>query len=53
MEEADEFVFLLMDFVDGVTLRKEILAKNDIPFTRERVLEIMTEVCSALDHSHQ
>ncbi|HEX7556197.1 MAG TPA: DUF5050 domain-containing protein, partial [Leptolinea sp.] len=53
LEEANTRVFMLMDFVDGFTLRKAILSCNGIPFTAPEILEIVQPVCSALHYAHQ
>ena len=51
LEQTDDFSFILMDYIDGVTLRTEMdCAKS--AFTLERVLEIMKPVCSALHYAH-
>ncbi|MGC1374881.1 MAG: protein kinase [Anaerolineales bacterium] len=51
LEQTDDFSFILMDYVDGVTLREEIdRAKS--AFALERVLEVMKPVCSALHYAH-
>ena len=50
LEETDDRVFLLMDFVDGITLRKEI-KKNGI-FSARQVFNVMKPVCSALNYAH-
>jgi len=52
LELSDDLVFLLLDFVDGITLRKEI-SRAKGPFSLKRVLEIMQPVCSALHYAHQ
>lgn len=52
LEQDDEIAFILMDYIEGSTLRKEIFrAQSSIPL--ERVLEIMKPVCSALHYAHQ
>ena len=51
LEEADDSVFMLMDYVDGITLRREIFkAKQPLPI--ERIQQIMRPVCSALHYAH-
>jgi len=51
-EDKDEaLVFMLMDYIEGTTLRKEIY-KSKQPFTAGRVLEVMRPVCSALHYAH-
>jgi eukaryotic-like serine/threonine-protein kinase len=52
LEQDDDIAFILMDYVEGSTLRKEIFrAATSIPV--ERVLEVMKPVCSALHYAHQ
>ncbi|MGC1374882.1 MAG: serine/threonine-protein kinase [Anaerolineales bacterium] len=51
LEQTDDFSFILMDYVEGTTLRKEIYRAKSA-FTLERVLEIMKPVCSALHYAH-
>jgi serine/threonine protein kinase/Tol biopolymer transport system component len=52
LEKADNLAFILMDFIDGITLRREIhLFKNSLrPL---RILEVMQSVCAALYYAHQ
>ncbi len=52
MEKDGDLVFLLMDYVEGISLRTEI-SRKDKPFTSERILEIIRPVCSALHYAHQ
>lgn len=52
-EHQGDLVFMLMDFVNGVTLRNEIFRGNGKPFTTERTLEILRPLCSALHYAHQ
>ncbi len=52
LEQVDDLAFMLMDFVDGTTLRKEIFHAKQ-PFTHQRILQITRPVCSALHYSHQ
>ena len=50
-DQDEQLVFMLMDYIEGTTLRKEIY-KSKQPFSAERVLEIMRPVCSALYYAH-
>jgi serine/threonine protein kinase/Tol biopolymer transport system component len=50
--KAGGYAFILMDFIDGLTLRKEIGLKQKT-MTPERVLEIIQPVCAALYYAHQ
>ncbi len=43
--------YIVMEFVDGQTLRE--IVKSSGPFSQQRVLEIMADVCAALDFSHR
>jgi len=52
MERDGDLVYMLMDYIDGVTLRKEIFQKEE-PFSLERTLEVMRAVCSALYYAHK
>src|SRR5512139_924834 len=52
LEEDDLLAFILMDYIDGTTLRQEIhVARHPLPMWR--VLEVMRPVCSALHFAHQ
>jgi serine/threonine protein kinase/Tol biopolymer transport system component len=52
LEKAGSLVFILMDFVDGGSLRREISEiSQPLPFTR--VHEVMRSVCSALHFAHE
>ncbi|MGD2251604.1 MAG: serine/threonine-protein kinase [Anaerolineales bacterium] len=52
LEQDGDLAFMLMDFVEGVSLRKEIF-RTAAPFTPARVMEIMRPICSALHYAHQ
>jgi len=54
MEEDDEtgLFFLLMEYVDGYTLRKEIRQARGTPLPASRVLEVMDSICGALQFAH-
>jgi serine/threonine-protein kinase len=52
LEEDDLLAFILMDYIDGTTLRHEIRAARH-PLPLGRVLEVMRPVCSALHFAHQ
>lgn len=52
MEREGDLVYMLMDYVDGVTLRKEIFQKEG-PFSLQRILDVMRPVCSALYYAHK
>jgi serine/threonine-protein kinase len=44
-------VFMLMDFVDGTTLRQKIRQQNQ-PFDAAQILGVIRPVCSALHYAH-
>jgi serine/threonine protein kinase len=52
IERDGDIVYMLMDYIDGVTLRKEIFQSEE-PFSLERILEVMRSVCSALYYAHK
>jgi len=43
--------YYVMEFVDGVTAKKELLSRG--PFDELRVLEIMIQICKALEYAAQ
>ena len=43
--------YIVMEFVDGQTLRE--IVKTEGPLPQQRVIEIMADVCAALDFSHR
>ncbi|MFH1907664.1 MAG: protein kinase [Chloroflexota bacterium] len=47
LEQDGSLVFMLMDYVEGTSLRKEIFEAKD-PLSIARVLEIVRSVCSVL-----
>ena len=51
-EQDGDLVYMLMDYVEGTTLRKEILQAKG-PLAMEWILEIMKSVCAALDYAHK
>jgi len=52
LEKSDGLVFLLMEYVEGSTLRKEIY-DTDSPFSMERILEVMQPITAALNYAHK
>lgn len=44
--------FMLMDFIDGRTLKTEIF-KDNAPLSYEKIWLIMQDVCSALNYAHE
>ncbi|MEV1293032.1 Stk1 family PASTA domain-containing Ser/Thr kinase [Pseudonocardia sp. NPDC049635] len=43
--------YIVMEFVDGQTLRE--IVKTTGPMSQQRVVEVMADVCAALDFSHR
>lgn len=52
LEEINGQAFILMDFIDGLTLRKEIFL-NRRGMRPERILALLRPVCAALHFAHQ
>lgn len=52
LEEADGLAYILMDHIDGLTLRREIHL-NKKGLRPARILQIMQPVCAALHYAHQ
>lgn len=52
LEQDDEMAFMLMDYVDGVTLRKAVFRTKG-PLSNEKMREIARPVCGALHYAHQ
>ena len=53
LEREDLTAFLLMEYVEGVSLQAEILRSNGQPLPYARIVEILRPVCSALHYAHQ
>jgi eukaryotic-like serine/threonine-protein kinase len=49
--QTDQLAFLLMDFIDGTTLRKEIFYRKQA-WPLEQVISVMRPVCAALNYAH-
>jgi eukaryotic-like serine/threonine-protein kinase len=49
--EMGPLPYIVMEFVDGQTLRE--IVKTTGPMSQQRVLEVMADVCAALDFSHR
>jgi len=43
--------YIVMEYVDGQTLRE--IVKTEGPMSQQRVVEVMADVCAALDFSHK
>lgn len=52
LERDDLTAFLLMEYVDGVSLQAEILRANGKPLALQRIRDIMQAVCAALHYAH-
>ena len=52
LERQGRIAFLLMDYVEGSTLRGEVFDTGK-PIPLQRVLAVMRPVCSALHYAHQ
>lgn len=52
MEKSGDLVFILMEFVEGETLRQKII-RTDRPFDLPKITQVMQAICSALNFSHQ
>lgn len=52
LEREGHTAFMLMDYIDGWTLRSEIFDAHG-PLPMDRILEIMQPICSALNYAHQ
>ena len=51
IEQEDFLVFILMDYIDGPTLRRLIFSTHE-PLSNDQVLQIMKPICSALHYAH-
>ena len=52
LEQEDRLAFILMEYIDGTTLRGKIFDAHG-PLTDQEVLDVMEPVCSALNYAHQ
>jgi len=53
LEQDGMYVYLLMDYIEGSTLREAIFKQNGKPFNLLEVLEYLRPVCSALHFAHR
>jgi serine/threonine protein kinase len=51
LEQDGGIVFIVMEYVDGNTLREEIRTRGVFP--AQRILQIMRDVCGALNYAHE
>jgi eukaryotic-like serine/threonine-protein kinase len=49
--ESGPLPYIVMEYVDGQTLRE--IVKTTGPMTQQKVIEVMADVCAALDFSHR
>jgi serine/threonine protein kinase len=52
LEQDGTMAFVLMDYVEGESLRTEIFRKAGAPFSLTRIIEVIKSVCSALHYAH-
>ncbi len=52
LEQDDLLVFLLMEYIEGTSLREEIFRAKK-PFTNQRILEVLRPVCAAMHYAHR
>lgn len=52
LERDRDLIYLLMDYVDGSTLRKEIFQAEE-PISIGRIIEVMNPICAALNYAHR
>lgn len=52
LEQDDLLAFLLMEYVDGVSLQAEILRSQGKSLPLQHIKEVMEAVCSALHYAH-
>jgi serine/threonine protein kinase len=51
-ERQGHLAFIVMDYVEGTTLRRRILEAGGKPLPLEEVLSIVRQVCAALNYAH-
>ncbi len=52
IEQTDQLAFIVMDYIEGTTLQAEITHWSESKFSSNKVMSIMTPVCSALQYAH-
>lgn len=52
-ERQGALAFIVMDYVQGTTLRRRIMEAGGIPLPMDEVLSITGQVCAALHYAHQ
>src|SRR3990170_921707 len=53
LEQEGRLAFMVMDYVEGTSLRGEIFDQKGRGLAAERVLEVIRPVCSALNYAHR
>ena len=53
LDQDDLLAFMLMDYVNGTSLRAEIFRSQGKPFSNEKILEVISPICSALHYAHR
>ena len=51
-EREGPLAFIVMDYVEGTTLRRRILEAEGVPLRMDEVMPITQQVCSALHYAH-
>lgn len=52
LERDGDLAFIVMDYVDGITLRDELRMAGG-PLSPRRILEIVRGICAALNYAHE
>ena len=52
MEQVHGISFILMDYIEGTTLRKLVFDAQK-PFSHQQILQVMRPICSALHYAHE
>ncbi len=52
LKTDNERVFILMDYVDGRSLKDEIARATRKGLSLQRILEVMNQICKALNYAH-
>jgi len=52
LERDGDLTFMVMDYIEGTTLRKMIF-DSDVALPHEKILNVIRSICSALHYAHQ
>lgn len=52
LKQDDDLIFMLLEYVEGETL-KQLIEKKNKPFTLREIIGIMRRICAALNFAHQ